>query len=119
MIYVKSSTNLSTKLTHANDVQICEVTTKPFFFSVGGMQISYGGGIVVDYKWNTLTTRVYSNVIHDTAQDVYNYYPVFQVYVYKDTTYLMYKYCMILTHSGNLSNIDGTTFKFKLAIQAI
>lgn len=116
MIYVKSSTNLSTKLTHANDVQICEVTTKLFFSSAGGMKISCGGGIVADYKWNTLTTRVYSNVIHDTTQDVYNYYPVFQVYVYKGTTHLMYNYCMILPYSGDLSNLDNTELRLKLAV---
>lgn len=119
MIYVKSNTNLSTKLTHANDVQICDVTIPLFLYSAGGMQISYGGGIVVDYKWNTLTTHVYSDVIHDVTQDVYNYHPVFQVYLYKEATYPRYNYCMILPYSSNLSNIDGTTFKFKLAIQAI
>lgn len=120
MIYVKSSTQLATKLTHAIDVQVCEVTTQLAIREQEGFKhVASGGGLILDYKWDTLTTQYYSNIIHDTTQEVYNYDPILQVAVYRVDNSMMYRYCMIIPYGWNLSNIDGTNFKFKLVIQAI
>lgn len=113
MIYLKSSAQKSVKLTH--DVQVCEITIPIYLRSIGDLHAATGGGTILNYKFYNITSMFYCNVIHDITQDIYRYDPIIQVIVYKQT-YLMYNFSIIIPYIGNLSNLDNTQLRLKLAI---
>lgn len=113
MIYMKSGAQTSVKLTH--NVQVCKIKVPIYLNAVGDLHRASGGGTILNYKFYNIHSMFYCNVIHDITQDIYRYNPIIQVIVYKET-YLMYKYSIIIPYNGNLSNLDNTELKWKLAI---
>lgn len=113
MIYVKSGAQTSVKLTPY--VQVCKITIPIHLQSIGDLHTASGGGIIPDYKFYNITSMFYCNVIHNITQEIYRYNPIIHVIVYKET-YLMYRYSIIILHNGNLSNLDNTELRLKLAI---
>ena len=113
MIYMKSGAQTSVKLTPY--VQVCNITIPIHLQVIGDLHTASGGGIISNYKFYKITSMFYCNVIHDITQEIYRYSPIIHVIVYKGT-YLMYKYSIIIPYKGNLSNLDNTELRLKLAI---
>ena len=113
MIYLKSDAQKSVKLTPY--VQVCKITIPIHLQSIGDLHAAKGGGIIPNYKFYNITSMFYCNVIHDITQEIYGYGPIIHVIVYKET-YLMYKYSIIIPYNGNLSNLENTQLRLKLAI---
>lgn len=113
MIYIKSDAQTSVKLTPY--VQVCNITIPINLRVIGDLHAASGGGIIANYKFYKITSMFYCNVIHDITQEIYRYSPIIHVIVYKGT-YLSYKYSIIIPYRENLSNLDNTELRLKLAV---
>lgn len=115
MIYLKEGTNKSVRLT--TNTQIYELNTSLQIRSIGDIQYSRGFEVVTRPQFEHFSNTLTCNVIHDDSQTIYLYYPIIDVKVYKQQgTFLRFDYVIVYLHLGNLSNLDNTSIKLKLAI---
>lgn len=115
MIYMKSGAQTSVRLT--TNTQIYEINPLLHIRSIGDILYSKGSGTMTGPAFVRFSNTLNCNVIHDRSQTIYAYNPIIDVKVYKQQdTSLMYEYVIVYVYTGNLSNLDNTYIKLKLAI---